>query len=90
MKFRFIGQYTNGHTTINVGGEHGATFEGNEPAEIEDVELIRRLTNNPEFESVGDDDADDMEELRAAYTEQMGKKPYHGWDADTLREKMNG
>lgn len=49
MKFRFIGQYTNRHTSINAGG---VIFEGHEPAEVECPELARRLLNNIEFEAV--------------------------------------
>lgn len=31
---------------------------------------------------------DDRTPLRAAYFEKFGKKPYMGWDAATLREKL--
>lgn len=31
---------------------------------------------------------DELAELRAEYTEKLGKRPFHGWDADTLREKI--
>lgn len=31
---------------------------------------------------------DDLTELRAEYQEVVGKKPFHGWDASTLREKI--
>ncbi|MBN7777768.1 hypothetical protein JYP49_14300 [Nitratireductor aquimarinus] len=31
---------------------------------------------------------DDMKALRARYVKVVGKKPYHGWDADTLRTKI--
>jgi hypothetical protein len=48
MLFRFIGQYTHGRTTINAGVD----FEGHEPSEVTDAELIRRLSNNPEFDAV--------------------------------------
>jgi hypothetical protein len=50
MKFRFIGTYTNGHTSINAGG---VIFYGNDPSDVEDTDLIERLTNNQEFEAVG-------------------------------------
>ncbi len=30
----------------------------------------------------------DITALRAAYTVKVGKKPYYGWDAATLREKI--
>ncbi|WP_277969299.1 hypothetical protein [Sphingomonas echinoides] len=32
--------------------------------------------------------ADDLEQLRAEYQVSVGKKPYHGWDAAALREKI--
>lgn len=32
--------------------------------------------------------ADDLEQLRAEYQAAIGKKPYHGWDAAVLREKI--
>ena len=49
MKFRFIGLYTNGHTEVDAGG---VTFVGNEPSEVTDPDLIRRLSGHPEFEVV--------------------------------------
>lgn len=49
MKFRFIGQYTNGHTSIF---SNGVTFVGREPSETDDPEAMRRLSNNIEFEEV--------------------------------------
>jgi hypothetical protein len=32
--------------------------------------------------------ADDLPALRAAYLEKVGKKPFNGWDADTLKTKL--
>lgn len=48
-KFRFIGQYTNGHECITT---HGVTFHGNEPAEVDGEEALRRLRGNADFEEV--------------------------------------
>lgn len=31
---------------------------------------------------------DELAELRAEYQEKVGKRPYHGWDADELRAKI--
>lgn len=31
---------------------------------------------------------EDMAELRAAYQAKIGKRPFNGWDAATLREKI--
>ena len=39
-------------------------------------------------DEAGDAPADDLTALRAEYQEAVGKKPYHGWDADTLRAKI--
>ena len=48
MLFRFIGQYTHGRNSIDMG----VVFEGREPSFVADAELARRLSNNPEFEAV--------------------------------------
>ena len=32
--------------------------------------------------------ADSLDDLRAAYRRQFGKKPFHGWSADQLKDKM--
>lgn len=34
------------------------------------------------------DQADELADLRAQYTDLVGKRPFMGWDADTLREKI--
>ena len=34
--------------------------------------------------------AEDIESLREEYKSVVGKKPYHGWTADELREKIAG
>lgn len=31
---------------------------------------------------------DDLDAARARYQEVLGKRPYHGWSADELREKI--
>lgn len=31
---------------------------------------------------------EELTELRALYQEAVGKRPYHGWDAAALREKI--
>lgn len=59
MLFRFIGQYTHGRTSIDMG----VLFEGREPSEVADCELQRRLSNNPEFERVELDNVDEVDEV---------------------------
>lgn len=33
--------------------------------------------------------SEDLTDLRAQYQEIFGKKPYHGWDADELRKRID-
>lgn len=49
MRFRFIGTYTGGRVSINACG---VDFQGHEPADVTDLEGIRRLSSHPEFEKV--------------------------------------
>jgi hypothetical protein len=35
-----------------------------------------------------DDDNDELRHLRAEYQATFGKKPFHGWDAETLLDKL--
>lgn len=43
-----------------------------------------RLVEEPTPEPV-----DERVALRAAYEDKFGKRPYMGWDAETLREKVS-
>lgn len=35
-----------------------------------------------------DAEDEDLKSLRAEYQDKFGKKAFHGWDADALREKI--
>lgn len=104
MKFKFIGIYPSGYTSINAGG---VMFYGNEASDVEDEDTIRRLSGHPEFKVVGklkqldhdgdgveggskapEGDKDDLKALREEYEFKLGKKPFPGWNAETLRAKM--
>ncbi|MGC4252441.1 MAG: hypothetical protein QM605_13525 [Sphingobium sp.] len=37
---------------------------------------------------VADDGEPDIDAIRELYQEVAGKKPYHGWDAETLNRKI--
>jgi len=37
---------------------------------------------------VADDGEPDIDAIRELYQDVVGKKPYHGWDADTLNQKI--
>ena len=85
MLFRFTGEYTNGHTSISAWG---IVFEGHEPTEVP-ADLAEKFARHPEFEAVVSEVQEhDLSALRAQYTAKMGKKPFHGWDAPTLIEKI--
>lgn len=49
MLFKFIGDYTNGHTSITL---YGVTFEGREPVEVDGrTQTAKDLSEHPEFEA---------------------------------------
>lgn len=37
---------------------------------------------------VAEDGEPDIDAIRDLYQEVIGKKPYHGWDVDTLNQKI--
>lgn len=37
---------------------------------------------------VADDQGDDLSDLRKLYQKVVGKKPFNGWDAETLADKI--
>jgi hypothetical protein len=48
MRFKFIGRYTNDHTSVSA---NGVTFEGHDPTEVPDV-LVEKFQRHPEYEQV--------------------------------------
>jgi hypothetical protein len=97
-KLRFIGDYTNGHTSIAMGDY---VFEGRKPTMVDETtDMGRRLMGNPEFsadpldhdgngESGGSTAPEgDLSALRKEYEAAVGKRPFPGWDEATLRAKM--
>jgi len=94
MLFKFIGEYTNGHDTIDACG---VLFHGREPSDVTSEDGIRRLSGHVEFAKVtakeveteaGEGEKDDLAEARKDYADVFGKKPFNGWNADTLRAKI--
>jgi hypothetical protein len=85
--FRFIGTYTGGRTSINACG---VEFEGHEPSDVDDLEAVRRLRQNVEFEEVGESagNLEDINALRARYRKLAGKNGGPRWDEATYREKI--
>lgn len=70
MLFKFIGRYTNSHTSINASG---VTFQGREPAEVTDPDGVRRLSGNPEFEKVHPLDHDGNGEPGGSLPKRRGR-----------------
>jgi hypothetical protein len=56
MRYRFIGQYTLGRTSICM---NGVTFEGQEPSEVP-ADIEHRFSGNVEFEIVANDNPDEQ------------------------------
>jgi hypothetical protein len=49
--------------------------------------MTRDMRALPVVEPVNTED-DALTALRAQYQDVVGKRPFHGWDADTLRQKI--
>lgn len=49
--------------------------------------MTRDMRAQPVVEPINADD-DALTALRAQYQDVVGKRPFHGWDAETLREKI--
>ena len=49
MRFKFIGKYTNGHTSVVI---HGVRFDGADPVSVDDDSTVARLRTHPEVEAV--------------------------------------
>jgi len=49
VRFRFVGEYTNGREEITV---RGITFHGHDPKDVEDKAVIDHLRGHSEFETV--------------------------------------
>jgi hypothetical protein len=72
MKFRFIGTYTNGHTSISACGYR---FEGHEPTDVDGEEALRRLSGSVEFERVEDVTGVIEPAAPAPQPKRRGRKP---------------
>lgn len=77
MRFRFTGDYTNGHTSINACG---VVFEGREPSNVRDFAAIERLRGHVEFEAVEDEPYEVVFEEQEIVTmtpapKRRGRKP---------------
>jgi hypothetical protein len=52
------------------------------------VAPAKRARPAKQEEPAQDEPEDELTTLRAEYKDKLGKQAYHGWDADTLREKI--
>lgn len=50
--------------------------------------MTRDMRAQPVVEPVDPEDGA-LTELRAQYQDVVGKRPFHGWDAETLRQKID-
>lgn len=49
-------------------------------ARLVEAKPVKKASEKPQ--------GDDLADLRAEYTEKVGKRPFGGWNADTLRAKI--
>jgi len=56
--------------------------------EVHDPDPLDRDGDGKKGGSSKPPEADDLSTLRAEYHEKFGKRPFMGWDAATLREKL--
>lgn len=63
-----------------------------EPMRIRYAETLQKLGRGTymtrDMQAAEQRDDDELSRLRAEYQDVVGKRPFHGWDADTLREKI--
>lgn len=100
-RLKFIGDYTCGRDTLEMGQY---LFVGREPLEVDPKDPIgARLLKNPDFElvdpldhdadgekggSLPDDPDEELQALRVRYEELAGKKPHHMMKAPRLIEEI--
>lgn len=57
-----------------------------------DAEILKKLGRGTyttrDMQATEQRDDDELSRLRAEYQDVVGKRPFHGWDADTIRQKI--
>ncbi|MEQ1938605.1 ParB/RepB/Spo0J family partition protein [Mesorhizobium sp. CN5-321] len=73
-----------------TGGAGAVTGEASIAFAPKDAKPIGPATDKPKKDGGAGDDAAkaDLAEARAEYEAKLGRKPFNGWDAKTLREKI--
>lgn len=77
--YRHPGPYGSGEQSYGVTGVAD---------EDQELFLLERGWHTSKEAAWGIDGADDLTELREMYRAKFGKRPFMGWDADTLRQKF--
>lgn len=57
---------------------------------IEEVGTDAPMVSETPPEPSEGQESDPLADLRAEYYEKFGKRPYHGWDDETLKAKIDG
>ena len=71
-------------------GYYTRALQANDPrfARVFDKMGYGRSDMSADQQAVPPAPADDLSALRDQYQAVVGKKPYHGWDADELRKRI--
>lgn len=50
--------------------------------------VLAKSSKEDKTEEKDENEQTDLDVIKARYEEVVGKKPFHGWDIDTLKEKI--
>lgn len=68
---------------MQLAKDRGLAFKPQDGAGV-----LAKLLEDAPIAPIAAEGAEELAGLRAEYKKVKGKKPFNGWDADTLREKM--
>lgn len=78
----------NGEITVDLGAFEVEVMRHSPDIEISAADALDHDADGKKGGSTKQPADKDLKALRAEYAEKIGKKPFGGWDADTLRAKI--
>lgn len=85
-----LGYVINGMTKQEATLEEKYALEKqrNDQLEARMAELEKMIPKKASVKQEQGQEQDELSDLRVSYTEKTGKKPFHGWDEKTLKQKI--
>lgn len=77
-----------GFVRLPAFGEVTGEFTG-DYLQLLEASMAVKVTDGEATKTTATEPVDELAKLRADYTEIVGKKPYHGWDAAELQAKID-